>query len=798
MMHDVAYAFRVLNRSRGFAAAAVATFALGIGANTAIFSIVDGAVLRPLPYDRPDRLVTFTLHNPANGRITTGVMPRDFLDWREHQEVFERVGVSGGGLRTLLGSGEPEELRIVRYTAGYFEMLHTRMALGRSFTDDDEQPGAAVAIISHGFWQARFAGAADIIGKTLRLDDQRYDIVGVLPADFQHPAGAAGQTSVFLPMTFTEEDRRRGVLQSMATDPVGRLRDGVTIAQAQAAMSQLQATLDATHAAFNKGFTSVELNPLLDEYVGDVRSWMLTLLGAVALVLLIACANVANLLLAHGTTRAREMAVRGALGASRWRLARQSLAETLLLSSAGGACGWFVAWWGVAVLRNALPASIPRAASIGLDTRVLMFTLSSAVATGLVCGLLPALAGSRVDFVSGLKEGAPGATTGNAGRRIRHALVWAEVALAVVLLTGAGLFIKSFVRLLQVDQGFDATGITSLHVSGPRDDAVANLRFMVAALASVRAVPGVEAALTESGGPFTGGYSSFPVIRPGSPAAARADESQMIRYRKVSAGFLELLHVPVVRGRVFRSTDRLGAPPVAVINQLAAHRFWSDRDPLGQSLTINDTTYEIVGIVGDMRYGGPASAAAPEAFLPFEQTGQNGGTIVFRGPLNSTRAVKAAIWRLNVGQPITGLRTSEEMFARATASRRFNMQLMSIFAALALTIAATGIYGVIAFMVHQRTREVGIRVALGAGQSQVVGLFLREGIRIVVAGIASGTVAAWWVSKMVQGFLFQVEPRDPIVFLIVALGLAAVALAACWVPARRAARLNPLAALRTQ
>ncbi len=798
MVHDLMYAFRTLRRSPGFAAAAVATFALGIGANTAIFSIVDATVLRPLPYDRPDRLVTFTLHDTVNGRTTTGVMPRDFLDWRDRHDVFERVGVSGGGLRTLLGSGEPEELRIVRYTAGYFEMLHTRMALGRSFTEDDEQPGGAVAIISHGFWQARFAGAPDVIGKTLRLDDQTYAIIGVLPAEFQHPAGAAGQTGVFLPMTFTDDDRRRGVLQSMAADPVGRLRDGVTVAQAQAAMSQLQASLDGTHATFNKGFTTVELTPLLDEYVGDARPGMLTLLGAVALVLLIACANVANLLLAHGTTRAREMAVRGALGASRWRLARQSLAEALLLSSIGSACGWLVAWWGVAVLRAALPASIPRAANVGLDTRVLLFTLSVAVATGLLCGLLPAVAGSRVDFVSGLKEGAPGATTGRAGRRVRRTLVRAEIALAVILVAGAGLFIKSFMRLLRVDQGFDASGLASLHVSGPRGDAVANLRFMLAALAAVRTVPGVEAALTESGGPFTGGFSSFPVTRPGSPPPARGDESQMIRYRKVSAGFLELLHVPLVRGRTFTSSDRVGAPPVAVVNQLAARRYWNDRDPIGQPLTINATTYTIVGIVGDMRYGGPASAAAPEAFLPFEQTGQNGGTIVFRGPANSTAAVKAAIWRVNAGQPITNTRTSEEMFARATASRRFNMLLMSIFAALALTIAATGIYGVIAFMVQQRTREVGVRLALGAGPSQVVALFLREGIRILLAGLAGGAVGAWWLSKTVQGFLFQVDPRDPLVFVIVASGLAIVAIMACWIPARRAARVDPLVALRTQ
>jgi predicted permease len=801
MRQDLIYGLRILRRSPGFAAAAILTFALGIGANTAIFSIVDAAVLRPLPYDAPGRLVTITLHNPATGKKTTDAMPRDFLDWRAANHIFDRVALIAGGLYTLLGAGEPEEVRIVRVTAGYFEMLRTAPALGRTFTEEDELPGhGRVMMISHEFWRTRFDAAPDVVGRTLRLDNQPYEIVGVLPATFQYPVGFTPQSRIFLPYGFTAEDRQRGVVQSMAHNPTARLRDGVTFAQAEAAMGRLQAGLDVDHAGFNKGYTRVELRPLLDDYVGDARSWMLTLLGAVALVLVIACANVANLVLAHATTRVRELTVRRALGATRWRIARQLIAETLLLSGLGAAVGLVVAWWGLGLLGAAMPASIPRAASVALDGRVLGFTTAIALVTGLVCGLLPAFAGSGVDLVRGLKDGASGASAGKAGRRVRHTLAWVEIALAVMIVAGAGLFIRSFVRLLHVDQGFDAAGVASLRISGPRNaaDPAINRRFVLDALAAIRALPGVEAAVTESGGPYSGGYSSFPVRIAGRPAAEPNVEPEMIRFRKVGAGFLDLLRVPVQRGRGFTPDDTPQSPAVAVINEMAARRFWEGQDPLGQRIEIENTTFEIVGIVGNMRYGNPASPPAPEAFLPYEQTAHNGGTIVFRAPRSSIPAIKAAVWSLNPAQPITGLQTAEDTFGRATATRRFNMLLMSIFAMLGLAIAVTGIYGVMAFIVNQRTREVGVRVALGARPSEVVSLFLKQGVGLLVAGISGGTIAAWWLARTVQSFLFEIDARDPIVFAAVVGLLAIVGLLACWIPARRAGRIDPLVALRTE
>jgi predicted permease len=466
----------------------------------------------------------------------------------------------------------------------------------------------------------------------------------------------------------------------------------------------------------------------------------------------------------------------------------------------GAAAGIVVAWWGLSMMRGAMPTSIPRAFSIGLDLRVLGFTSALAIATGLVCGLLPALRGSRVDLVGGLKDGT-GATAGAGRQQVRHVLAWAEIGLAVMLLVGAGLFISSFARLMRVDHGFDASGITSLGYSLPRLDRGEErdpelLRRM---LEAVRAVPDVEAAMiVNGGGPYEGGWSSFPLRVEGRPV----NPGESIRYRVVSTGFMSMLKVPLRAGRDLNALDTRQATPVALVNDAAVRQFWGGKSPLGARFEINEITYEIVGVVGDMRLGGPASPPVPEAFLHTDQSeAYSGGTLLVR----SRRAggtvlpdVKAALWSVNPDRPITGVRTTEELFGRTTATRRFNMVLMSIFAALALVIAATGIYGVIAFVVGQRTREIGVRVALGAQGSEVVGMFLRQGAIVIVAGIAAGLAGAWMLARTVQSFLFEVEPRDPMVFTVVAVVLAVVGLLACWLPARRAARIDPLIALRAE
>ena len=802
---DAGYALRMFRRSPGFALAAIATLALAIGANTAIFSIVDAAVLRPLPFDDPDELVTVSLRNPARGRTSTGMTPRDFLDWREHQQVFEHMSLIGGGSFTLLGAGEPEDVRVVRATEGFFDALRVRPLLGRLFTQDDELPGHENSVIlSHAFWRTHFGGAPDIVGRSLRLDEKTCEIVGVLPPGFAYPAGARSEVPLFLPFTFTPEYRQHGVMQNMAWGAQGRLRDGLTLAQAEIALGQLQQAGDAARQGFNKGYTEVVLTPMLEGYVGKARPLMLTLLGAVSIVLLIACVNVANLVAAQGTTRRREIAVRAALGASRARIVRQLVIESLVLSMLGGVAGVALAWWGLHLLRAAMPASIPRASTIGLDVRVLAFTAVAALATGLVAGMLPAWQASRVDPAAGFKGAHSAAVAGAV--RFRMVLAAVEVSLAMALLVGAGLFLASFAHLLRVDEGFDSSGVVSFGVSMPMAGGNHELdgRMIPAMLDAVRGVPGVTAAVVADGNaPYEGGFSSFPVRIAGRPelGAPGTGDKPMIRFRKVSAGFLEMLRVPVLYGRGLIESDTRLSAPVAVLNEAAVREFWAGRTPVGDRLEIQRTHYEIVGVVGDMRYSGPTAAAVPEVFLPYEQTPYRGGTFLLRAgdhPLTMLPAVKAAIWSVNPRLPITDVRTAEDLFGRATAGRRFNMLLMSIFAVLALAIATTGVYGMLAFLVNHRTREIGVRMALGADPRDVVALFLRQGTAIVLVGVSAGLGGAWWLARSVEAFLFEVRPRDPLVFGLMACCLTVVGVTASWIPARRASRIDPLISLRAE
>ena len=804
LWQDVRYGARMLRRSPGFAAAAILTFALGIGANTAIFSIVDAAILRPLPYDEPHRLVTVTQHNPQTGRSSTGMMPRDFLDWRERTDLFEHLALTGGGAFTLLGAGEPEEIRVTRVTAGFFELFRVAPLHGRVFTREDEQPDRArTAILGHAFWKARYAGDPSVVGRALHLNGEPYDIVGILPEAFVYPAGARRGTPIFLPYTFTAKDRQYGVIQSMIGGPTVRLREGRSLEEVEAALSQMQSAADGRKMAFNKGYTRVEVTPLIESYVGGARSWMLLLLGAVALVLLIACANVANLIIAQGTTRVRELTVRGALGASRGRLVRQLLAESLLLSSIGAVAGVAVAWWGIGVLRSALPPGIPRASTIALDLRVLGFATLLAVLTGIICGLAPALHGARVNLATGMKDGS-GATAGRGASRVRHGLAWVEVALAVMLLVGAGLFISSFTRLLRTDHGFDPQGLVTIDYSRQRvaEGQQQDFSYLPRMLAAIRQVAGVEAALVTAGnGPFFASSTTMPLRVVGRSEAA-GQERPGVRIHRVSTGFLEILRVPIVRGRSLSSTDSRPAVPAVIINEAAARQFWPGEDPLGQRLEMEKQQWEIVGISADMRYKDPTERPVPEAFLHYEQSPMHGGgTLLLRAPgdpLTSVAAVKAAVWSLNPAQVLDNVQTVGDQFARTTAARRFNMLLMSIFALLALVIAGTGIYGVIAFLVGRRTREIGVRMALGARRSQVVTLFLRQGIVVVLTGIAAGLAGAWLLARTVESFLYEVEARDPLVFATVAIVLGAVGFAATWIPARRAARVDPLNALRAE
>ncbi|MGH9409957.1 MAG: ADOP family duplicated permease [Vicinamibacterales bacterium] len=809
-VQDVRYALRTFRRHAAFSIAAIVTLALGIGANSAIYAIVDGAILRPLPYDHPDRLVHVRFHNRLTGRNSDGMAPRDFLDWRERNTVFDNLALEAGGPLTLEGSAEPEQLSAAHVTSGFFDVLRAKPLYGRTFTAGDEEPGSDhVAILSYDFWQSRFGGSPDVVGRTLTCREGRYRvIIGILPAGFSYPAGRR-PTPLFVPLSFDSEDRQYGVEQSMGASALGRLRDGVTLPQAEAALTELQSALDTHHAGFDRGYAVVELAPLLDTYVSDARTWMLLLLGAVACVLLIACANVANLFIAHGAARVRELTIRGALGAGRGRIAGQLLIETMVIAAFGGAAGLVLGRLTLNLLRTSLPTSIPRAGNITLDVHVVAVMAAVVIATGLVCGIFPAFHASRLDLVDGLKRGGGHSTTGDPTRqRARYGLAWSEITLATLLLATAGLLITSFARVLTVDKGFDPSGIVSFDIRLPWipgqsvDAASARAKTELAAiLAAVRARPGLNASLNvNGGGPFEGGFMTVPFLRAGESLSSTGASPKQLVLQRISDRFFEMLHVPTRAGRALEASDSQDSERVVVVNEVAVKELWGGRNPIGDRIQIDRILYQVVGVVGDMRYVGPATDPRPQAFVPYGQSYAGSGALLVRSrtPQNLIPVVKAAVWSVDPTLPLAAIRTADEFFDRATAERRFNMELISVFALLALAIAATGVYGVLAFVMNQRTREIGIRLALGAQPASVVAALARGAGVVIVAGLVSGLAASWLLSHTIRGFLFEVQPDDPLVLGAAAATIALIAALAAWLPARRAAKLDPLTVLRAE
>lgn len=808
LRQDLRYAMRTFRRYPSFALAALVTLALGVGANSAIYAIVDGAILRPLPYDHADRLVHVRLRNRSSGRVSDGMGPRDFLDWRERNTVFESLAMTAGGRLTLESAGEPQQVSPSYVTSGFFKVFHVEPLYGRTFTTHDEEPGNDhVVILSNEFWRQRFGRSPTAIGRTLRFREGSYQIVGVLPAGFSYPAGRH-PAPLFVPLSFDAEDRQYGVSQSMGGSALGRLRGGVTLAQGDEALTRLQSALDLHHVGFDRGYAAVELMPLLDVYVADARNWMLLLLGAVACVLLIACANVANLFIAHGAERVRELTIRGALGAARGRIARQLLIETMAIAALGGAAGLVLGRMTLSVLRSSLPASIPRANSIALDLRVVAVMAVVVIATGVICGVLPAFQASRLDLVDGLQRaGGHSAAVSPSRQRPRYVLAWSEIALATLLLAVAGLLITSFARVLSVDKGFDPSGVVAFDVSMPWirglsvDAASARVKTQLASiLAAVRARPGLEASLNVGGGgPFEGGFTTYPFLRAGENAASM-DPSKRLVVQRVSDGFLEMLRVPLLAGRSIEATDNAASTPVVVINEAAVTQLWGGRNPIGDRIQIERSTYQVVGLVGNIRYIGPTIDPKPQAFVPYQQSYAYGGTLLVRSLTNQhpIPVVKAAVRSVDSTLPITDIRTADEQFNLSTAARRFNMELLSVFAFLALAIAATGVYGVLAFVTHQRTREIGIRLALGARPGSVVATLARDAAIVTVAGITAGVAASVGLSHTIESFLFEVEPGNPAVLGAAAATIALTALLAAWLPARRAAALDPLTVLRAE
>jgi putative ABC transport system permease protein len=806
LLKDVRYAVRTLSRQPGFAAVAVVTLALGIGANTAIFSVIDAALLRSLPYREPGRLVHLWESKRSRDFERREASYPDFLDWRaQSTEVFEGLAGYTGRPVTLADAGEATRAPGAAVTANFFDLLGVKAALGRTFVEgEDGLEGKRVAVLSHGLWQRRFGGDPATVGREVALDGQAYTVVGVLPANFNF--ALLGGTDVWTPLAPSPQMASRRFQHWLKV--VGRLRPGVTLEGAQAHLATVASRVERDDPAAHAG-VGLRAVPLQEEVVGSVRPVLFVLLGAVGFVLLIACTNVANLLLARSAGRQKEVAIRAALGASRWRVVRQLLTESVLLSLAGGAAGLVLALWGVDALVALIPASqlmqMPYLQSLSLSRDVLLFAVGLSLLTGVLFGLTPALSASRTDLQSALKEGGRSSVS-RGSRRLRDLLVVAEMALALVLLVGAGLLLKSLVTMLRVDPGFDTRGLLTLRVALPpsryKGDGQA-ARFYDEVLRRAGSVPGVRGAALTSNLPLgnEGGTATAQIVGRSTPISEMTEAN----VRTVSANYFEVLGIPLVRGRAFDGRDDAKAPPVLLVNKTYAERVFPGEDPVGRRAKFTftgDTQFEIVGVVGDENVTSLDARTTPVIYTHMPQDSDSAAALVIRtdaaDPLTLAAAVRGEVRALDPEVPVYAVQTLEQMVAgsRATFVRRYPAYLTGVFACVALLLALVGIYGVVSYAVAQRTHELAVRVALGARTSDVLRLVLGHGLLLALGGIALGAVGALALTRLISGLLFGVSAADPAVYGLVSLLLAAVALLACLVPARRATKVDPMVALR--
>jgi putative ABC transport system permease protein len=813
LWQDLRYGLRVLWKHRGFTAVAIMTLALGIGANTAIFSAVNAVLLRALPYGAPDRLVLAWEVTPK-GRQTT-VTPANFLDWRAQASSFSELAATSGVDFNVTGEGDVARVRGASVSTNFFRLLGASPALGQTFQSENGAAGDwRTVVLSHSLWQSRFGGDPRVVGKTMTLNGNAYKIVGVMPREFRWqnlaPLSSSGELAeLFVPSVKNDipqlgAQTDRDLSASRTTSymrVVARLKPGVTVEQAQAEMDAVAARLAQAYPDSNAG-TTVRLIPLKRFLVGDVRPALLTLLAAVGLVLLIACANVANLFLARATTRRKELAVRAALGAARARLVRQLLTESVLLSLVAGGVGLLCAVWGVQGLVSLMPNDLPRLNDVSIDANVLLFTLAVSTLTGLAFGLVPALQVSRVDLTETLKEGA-GKATGVQGRSTR-ALIVLEVALSLVLLVGAGLLLKSFVTLQQVKPGFDPDNLLALKISLPPTTYAKpeqKSRFFGQLLERVRSVPGVRDAGAALSLPFPGDDILFPVRVEGQPEPAPGEQSS-INYQVVTPDYFRAMRIPLLAGRDIASADRADAPGVVVLNESAVKRYFAGADPLGKRVRLGSADsppLTVVGVVSDVRQRTLAAQPKPEAYVSYQQSpfGFMGVAVRTEGdPANVVGAVRGAVAGVDAQVYSGNVHTMNELMSESLARQRSISVLTGVFGLVALLLASVGIYGVISYMVTQRTREIGIRIALGADRRDVLRMIVGYGMGLTLVGVAAGLVASFALTRALSSLLYEVSASDPLIYAGVAVLLASVALAACLVPARRAMRVDPMIALR--
>ncbi|MCI0403110.1 MAG: ABC transporter permease [Acidobacteria bacterium] len=798
LLQDLRYSVRTLRKSAGLTTVAVITLALGIGANTAIFSVVNAVLLRPLPYSEPERLVMVWESRPQEGVYDNPVAPQDFFDWRRRNQAFEDMSAFLYSTIDLSGAGEPERIATGIVSPSLFNVLGVQPLRGRTFLPEEEEDGRhRVVVMTYSLWQRRFGGDPAVVGKVLTLGGEPFEVIGVLPRTFDFPAPGL---ELWRPLVPTTQQMQTRTLHSMQV--FARLKPGVTLERARADMDRVAAQLaqefpesNAVHAA--------HVVPLREQVVGEVRPALLLLLGAVGFVLLIACANAANLLLARAAARQREFAVRAALGAGRWRLARQMLTESALLALVAGTAGVLLAIWGVEAVRSLIPDDI---AVMGLrripvDGRVLVFTLGLSVLAGALSGVAPAFRGWRGGLTEALKEGGRAAGATPARQRIYAVLVVAETALALVLLAGAGLMIRTFVAFLNVNPGFDRHNLLTLQVAVPQTkyDQPAEVRgFFAQLLSDIQTLPGVETAGATMLLPLGGGDARRGIEVEGYEP--RPEERTRAHLRVVTPTFFAAMRIPLLEGRLLAPPDTDGAPLVVLVNRTAAQRYWPGQSPVGRRLRIGSGEWrEIVGVVADVKHWGLDAGVNPEMYLPFDQVAPPNMTVVVRSssdPAELAKSVRARVRALDPDVPISQVSTMEEVLAFSLAPTRFYMVLLGSFAGLALLLASAGIYGVTAYSVARKTHEIGVRKALGARNSDIFRWVLRRGFTWTLAGLLLGAAGSLALTRFLSRLLFGVSPGDPLTLLGVAVLLAAVALLACWIPARRAMRVDPMVALR--
>jgi predicted permease len=802
LLQDIRFGIRMLWKNPVFTILAVLALAIGIGANTSIFSVVNTVLLKALPYKEPDRLVMVWSSSPKKGFSIIPVSPANYVDFREQNRVFDAMGISNGAIYSLTGEGEPETVLGYRFSSNFFEVMGVGPLFGRTFLPEEERAGAnRVVILSYKFWQRRYGGDSNVLGKQINLSGNPHTVIGVMPAGFQHPQ----VVDLWTPLVLTPENMANRTAWSLRI--VARLKSGISIDDAQAEMQAIARRLEEQYPDVNTGL-GVRLISISDNYVGDIKPALLVLLGAVGFVLLIACSNVANLLLARATARRKEIAIRAALGAGRLRLLRQFLTESVLLSLIGGILGLIVTLWSVNLLVAIFPnnienMSIPTVEQIPIDGRVLAFSFLLSLLTGLLFGLAPALHAIRPDLNISLRE-SKGTSMGSGGRRFSNLLVVSQTALALILLVGAGLMIRSFMRLSESKLGFDYDKVLAIDIRLPRykyDSEEKQRSFVNAAIDKLGSIPGVESAGAINFLPLSGNLGAVRFSIEGRPYPKPGEET-LADDRVITEGYFRSMGIGLLRGREFTWQDRQGSTQVAIINETMAHRFWPNEDPVGKRVNIGDQKepnwYEIVGIVSDVNSFGPAEEIHSDFYRAYAQAPYPFFSFTIRAssdPMSLAAAVREAVWSVDKDQPLK-IKSMSQLAYESNALRRISMIVLTVFAAIAMILSAIGIYAVMSYSVTQRTQEIGIRMALGADRRDILKMVIGQGMTLSVIGIAIGLASAFALTRLMSSLLYKVSANDPLTYFAISLLFITVAFLASYIPARRALKVDPMVALR--